>query len=433
MDDLDLSDFGTFFYRSPAPERASEAIRWYAATPLIEDPIAWVPVAYFFARMAQMYPEIVEEYEDLVPQVRAEAKPFIRGILKDLQSTPPGPIDALDRPIRSGTDIDLLWSEFVLTGSNEPILRIIALLERPDKVREKLEVWLAAPKPSFARLLGFDRRRQRSGENLRAVAGIVCDPHRKRIETTGDLDCRCLMQGVHIATPDYFARIRRVLPFDLSRKEVTDMGIKATAKWILASNVNRHPTVLVACEEELARRTGNVEAALQEIVEFYRQNSEDHAEAMNLQQAAERGDAEAEYKLGMMHYHGQGVEKDTFKAEKWVRRAAEQGLAQAQVQLGNMHIMGDGAAQDVVEAMSWFRKAAEQGSSDGQSFLGRVYLHGKGVPKDYVKAHLWLSMAAANGDESSERWLNALVKQMTADQIAEAQRLAREWLDQHEQ
>ena len=78
-----------------------------------------------------MYPDLVNEYEDLVPETRTEGKPFILGILKDVQSTPPGPINALDRTVRMATDNDLLWAEFILTGSNESILRLIGLVLIP--------------------------------------------------------------------------------------------------------------------------------------------------------------------------------------------------------------------------------------------------------------------------------------------------------------
>ena len=110
---------------------------------------------------------------------------------------------------------------------------------------------------------------------------------------------------------------------------------------------------------------------------------------------------------------------------------AEQGFAKAQFELGNMYTKGDDVIEDDFEAASWYRKAAEQGSMDGQHALGRVYLTGQGVPKDYVRAHLWLSLAKANGDESSDNWLNVITKHMTNDQIAEAERLAREWLEKH--
>jgi len=52
---------------------------------------------------------------------------------------------------------------------------------------------------------------------------------------------------------------------------------------------------------------------------------------------------------------------------------------------------------------------------------------GKGEPKDYVLAYMWITLAAAQGDENAAKGLETLEKELTPDQIAEAQRLAREW------
>ena len=306
MDELEFHNFQTYFYSSPAPERAKEAIRQFTAMPCIEDPLSWKPAGYFFTRMAQMYPDLVKDYEDLVSEIRTEAKPFILGMLEDLRSTPDGPINALNREARTATDNDLLWAEFLLTGNNEPSLRLINHLERPDVVRNKLEAWLTPP---YIRPYGTEIHRQWKCEELRTVAGIDCDPRLNRIEAPGDLDCLCLMRGVDLAPHDRFAEIRQVLPFVLSDGELAEMGIKATAKWSLASNANRHPIVLSTCEEELARRKGVIKAALREIVEFTHRNREDYAKAMKIQLEAEQGDADAQCKLGIMYEDGQGVHR----------------------------------------------------------------------------------------------------------------------------
>ena len=48
-----------------------------------------------------------------------------------------------------------------------------------------------------------------------------------------------------------------------------------------------------------------------------------------LRKAAEKGDADAQCKLGVCYLHGEGVEKDEHEAVKWYRKAAEQGNADA--------------------------------------------------------------------------------------------------------
>jgi len=60
-----------------------------------------------------------------------------------------------------------------------------------------------------------------------------------------------------------------------------------------------------------------------------------------------------------------------------------------------------------------------------------MYANGDGVPQDYVQAPLWLNLAAAGGATQVVTNLDIIAKGMTPDQIADAQRLAREWVAAH--
>ncbi len=82
----------------------------------------------------------------------------------------------------------------------------------------------------------------------------------------------------------------------------------------------------------------------------------------------------------------------------------------------------------------WYRKAAEQGVAAAQLNLGVRYDNGQGVPQDYVQAHVWFNLAAARflaseteNRETAVRNRDRVAAKMTVAQIAEAQRLAREW------
>lgn len=117
---------------------------------------------------------------------------------------------------------------------------------------------------------------------------------------------------------------------------------------------------------------------------------------------------------------------------KLFTEAAETGDAQAQVRIGDLYRDGKGAPQNDVEAVKWYRLAAEQGNAQGQIDLGTAYKHGNGVPQDYVLAHMWFNLASADDDFPAGRGLarmqrDLVANDMTRDQIAEAQRLAREW------
>ena len=106
---------------------------------------------------------------------------------------------------------------------------------------------------------------------------------------------------------------------------------------------------------------------------------------------------------------------------------AEKGDATAQYNLGVMYFKGEGVPPDSKEAVMWFRKAAEQGDANSQSILGGMYREGEGVTKDYVLAHMWYNLAATQGNEFGKLTRDLIAQSMTPDQIAEAQRLAREW------
>ncbi len=82
---------------------------------------------------------------------------------------------------------------------------------------------------------------------------------------------------------------------------------------------------------------------------------------------------------------------------------------------------------DYATALKECRPLAEQGDAHAQNNLGVMYFLGKGVPEDFVRAHMWFNLAAAQGDELARINRDRLTEQMTPVQLAEAQRLAREW------
>ncbi len=87
---------------------------------------------------------------------------------------------------------------------------------------------------------------------------------------------------------------------------------------------------------------------------------------------------------------------------------------------------------DYATALREFRPLAEQGVAEAQFNLGFAYEKGEGVPQDYVHAHMWLNLGASRlppGTKHTRAVNNRdiLAEKMTPAQIAEAQRLAREW------
>ena len=109
------------------------------------------------------------------------------------------------------------------------------------------------------------------------------------------------------------------------------------------------------------------------------------------------------------------------------RSLAAEGNAAAQQRAGLMYERGLGVPQDYAEAVTWYRRAADQGFATAQWCLGSMYESGYGVPQDYVQAHLWYNLSAAQGWGAAASNRAMLERAMTRAQVAEAQKLAREW------
>ena len=115
------------------------------------------------------------------------------------------------------------------------------------------------------------------------------------------------------------------------------------------------------------------------------------------------------------------------------RIAGGQGYASAQYNLGVAYADGIGVQEDDAEAVRFFRLPAEQGHARAQSNLGLKYSLGDGIPEDQVYAYMWLDLAATQGNERARGGRDLVVQQMTREQIAEAQKLSREWIETHPQ
>jgi TPR repeat protein len=74
---------------------------------------------------------------------------------------------------------------------------------------------------------------------------------------------------------------------------------------------------------------------------------------------------------------------------------------------------------------------SQTGAPDALFELGMLYATGRDVAADLVVAHKWFNLAAARGNPSALAHRVEIAREMSADQIAEAQKLAREWLHTH--
>jgi len=156
-----------------------------------------------------------------------------------------------------------------------------------------------------------------------------------------------------------------------------------------------------------------------------------YAKAVELyEQIADRGNAMAQYKLGVLYELGQGVQYNSVKSDELIRKAAAQGLkeakdwletkekleklkkaaeqgdADAQYELGRAYMQGwYFLPKDFVKANELFSKVAEHGDANVQYKLGLAYMDGNGVPRDYSKANELINKAAEQGNEQAKNYL----------------------------
>ncbi len=175
-------------------------------------------------------------------------------------------------------------------------------------------------------------------------------------------------------------------------------------------------------------------ASLEKAIEAY--EFEEYGDAFKwLKPWASDGEAEAQYRLGIMYEKGYGVDTSSRKALKWYRLAAAQGhraskrrlknlrqstitaagsesvatqwyqdLAEegdpdAQYNLGFMHETGWSTPVDEGEAARWYEKAAKKGILKARFRLGMMYLVGAGVKRSEIQGEKWLKLAAKDDHE----------------------------------
>ncbi len=125
--------------------------------------------------------------------------------------------------------------------------------------------------------------------------------------------------------------------------------------------------------------------------------------------AAEQGNAKAQIMLAYCFENGKGVEKNYSETIKWCRMAAEQGNIQAQFKLAVLYSTNDVNGQtNHKEEIKWYRLSAEQGHAQAQLMLGLCYSLGNGVEKNMDEALKWIRLSASQGNKEAKDTLRKL-------------------------
>ena len=121
-----------------------------------------------------------------------------------------------------------------------------------------------------------------------------------------------------------------------------------------------------------------------------------------LKRQAATGDADAEQKLGLAYYNGQGVAKDDAQAFAWCLKAASQGQLKAEYNVAYLYEYGQGVTRDLVLSFQWYLKTANRGVPAGELAVANAYLYGNGVGIDPIQAAAWYRKAAIQGNADAQ-------------------------------
>ncbi|MFH1726778.1 MAG: caspase family protein [Elusimicrobiota bacterium] len=142
--------------------------------------------------------------------------------------------------------------------------------------------------------------------------------------------------------------------------------------------------------------------------------------------AAEQGEPGAQHMLGWQYWNGWAVKQDWKLAFDWMMKSAVQGNQFAQSGVGYLLHQGLGTEKDHAAALEWYRKAVAAGERTHAAFhLGEMHEAGLGVAQDFVEAYKWYAVSAAQDLDVARQAMDRLRKEMTKEQVAEAQKAAR--------
>lgn len=153
-----------------------------------------------------------------------------------------------------------------------------------------------------------------------------------------------------------------------------------------------------------------------------------------MSKAATQGFPAARYLLGTMYHEGRGVWRNDARAVELWTSGAEQGHYESQQALAFAYLNGTGVIRDYSQAHKWLLKASAENTANSWSdvhkvrnALGVLYEYGSGVPRDGVLAYAWYNIAAAGGYAKARDNRTRVERQLTAEEVQEAQALSRSW------
>lgn len=157
-----------------------------------------------------------------------------------------------------------------------------------------------------------------------------------------------------------------------------------------------------------------------------------------LTQAAEGGHVQAQVELADYYRSGfdeADLPRDHYAALQWYEKAALAQHAEAQMKIGEMHYNGEGAERNRYEGIRWYEIAAEKYYTPALIHLAGIYWDGTALPQDKPKAYSYLLLARQGATPDMLPGVDALMgqreKQMSRVQIEAGARIAEAFRLEH--
>ena len=145
---------------------------------------------------------------------------------------------------------------------------------------------------------------------------------------------------------------------------------------------------------------------------------------------AERGVADAQYRLGLKFASGTGAAQDFARAAQWFLKAAEQSHPLAQFNLGVMYAEGKGVLSDKAQSMMWIERAAHLGDAGAQYRLGIIHHRASlerfpvNASESRIEAYKWLQLSDDQGYRDSDMARGLVILHMTKEEVTDGNRRA---------
>ena len=224
-----------WFYKSKNIEDATLGLQYWLEQLEHDEDLLSDPILYTFMRISTLSPEANEAFSKL--KDHSYGNDLIWSYIVHCPQNP-AYSNPFQGPIEQPQDLDMLWTEFFVSGDIQPLQQIVSVLDWNDLVRERLNKWL------HRRKFPFFNSNQKEIENLLHECMFPIDFDKKVIDEPLDLDMQtvfCFKKGLI----KYYE-----LPINLTEKELVRLAMKDYAVWSLCSNAKTHEIVANFCEAE---------------------------------------------------------------------------------------------------------------------------------------------------------------------------------------